>query len=161
MSTNGAVNIISESRKLGIYNHSDSYPTWLGVRALKLAYWAAEAPTRVAGLVRNVRLVKDEDEPTDAEREQYAEYWQDVDSGRSWYACLRGLQGNVADSLKLGVIVAQDKVLHAGGWLAWTYTLDLVAGTFIVEDGEHTTVFPLADLPANDTDFLERVPDSY
>ena len=36
MSTRGFISIKHDNKIIGTYNHSDSYPTWLGVRMVRI-----------------------------------------------------------------------------------------------------------------------------
>lgn len=97
MSTRGLYGI----RKNGIdkctYNHSDSYPDWLGKKVLE--FCATNSVERLSRLFDNIEMVTEDATPTEEQIEicKKAGYVNlDVinRSEKDWYCLLRNLQGN-------------------------------------------------------------------
>lgn len=103
MSTNGTIGIKLGGKTIRTYNHSDSYPSWLGMR---VAEFVRETDaTVVKAQIANLRFVAEDSAPTAEELAlfQNAGIHQNVSAGTDWYATLRGLQGNLAGYLVLGI----------------------------------------------------------
>lgn len=91
-------------RKGGIdkttYNHSDSYPEWLGEKITK--FCAAVTPEQMSAFFDRIIMVDEESTPT-KEQQDYciAAGWYNPYVGEKsqahWYNLLRELQGNMAE----------------------------------------------------------------
>jgi len=102
MSTNGTIAIRSKGKTIRTYNHSDSYPSYLGV---ELGKFARDADAEViAAQIATVTLVKEDDTPTAEQLAACKEagLWQDVSRGTDWYAALRSVQGDIEATLATG-----------------------------------------------------------
>jgi hypothetical protein len=146
MSTRGTIAVKIGGVTKGSYNHSDSYPDWLGNRVLE--YIAA---IKVAGMDearRQARLLKKvpSRKPTALEIEKLAPYTDlGVSEGttQDWYCLLRLTQGN----LKL--------ILEAGyyypcgvGEEEWSYVVDFDTDTLAVYEGNvMIAIIPFDRLP--------------
>jgi hypothetical protein len=105
MSTRGFVGFVIDGTEKITYNHSDSYPGWLGVNVLS---WLREADTaEAADQARALRVVDPESTPTDKDIERLRGC-ADLNVGRqtldSWYVLLRHNQGNPGAMLQAGVV---------------------------------------------------------
>ena len=93
MSTRGATGFIADGKWYVTYNHSDSYPEWLGMRVLEFCktevFW-----NKVKENVKKVILVNEDAKPTKKEIKAYSDF-SDTKVGlqtlESWYCLLRGL----------------------------------------------------------------------
>jgi hypothetical protein len=148
MSTRGLVGFrIDDTLKMA-YNHSDSYPGYLGERVLEWL-WTADLAT-VREQARALRVVQDGETPAAEDVERLSE-WTDtgVASGEldNWYVLLRKTQGRPAEILRAGV--TEDGTRYGG--IEWSYLVDLDANVFAVYEGEvagePVDAWPLDDLP--------------
>ena len=85
------------------YNHYDSYPSALGFSFLRdvLAMLQAEAEYKAKAVA--IQLVDESSTPTEDDRKKYAKFFQQVSTGADWYALLRDLQGELKQTLDLGI----------------------------------------------------------
>jgi hypothetical protein len=98
MSTRGTFGILIDGQEKIAYNHSDSYPSGLG---LDIRDWLVRSlamrPEVLPHQARALRLVDMDSEPTDAEIQQLKRYYNpNVDGPRArptWYQLLRETQG--------------------------------------------------------------------
>jgi hypothetical protein len=128
MSTRGFIALKTDGRKVGVYNHSDSYPSWLGVRMAELIQTTdlAELATKVATLV----AVNEDDQPS---AEQSADlkargFWSNVSTGTDWYSHLRHAQGSLALYIEAGYIPKFDvdaTLANNSTWMEWGYIIDV------------------------------------
>ena len=97
MSTRGLYGI----RKNGIdkctYNHSDSYPDWLGKKMLE--FCAANSVERLSRFFDNIEIVSEDNKPTEEQIEVcrkagYVNLCVGSQNETDWYCLLRNLQGN-------------------------------------------------------------------
>ena len=108
MSTHGFVGVRAEGCDYLQYNHSDSYPTWLGREMLKAVREVPVAEFREAA--RQWTLVDEQDRPTDSQLRQLypllAEPGEGYEpfvlrlgavrhEGLTWYGVLRDYQGDL------------------------------------------------------------------
>lgn len=132
MSTRGAIGFYIDGKTKVAYNHSDSYPEWLGVN--EVLPFCREVPDDGWGKVRDmVRALVDVDpdetptpEQVEKIRAAIPEYAHRVGTTGSWYDILRGAQGGLGTYLKIGLWP------EAGvGWLLdslfceWAYLINL------------------------------------
>lgn len=156
MGTSGLYGFVVNGEKRMTYNHYDSYPSGLGRDILE---WLRDVDNfdAVRKDALKLRIVNQDAEPTDAEREQYAEHWSEVSTGRNWYAQLRHLQGDLGGLLEAGIMLDAEGY---GG--AYTYVVNLDEQTFSAAYtyNRHEVLgsWPLADLPTVDA-FLEHTKD--
>lgn len=146
MSTRGLVALKADGVTKTSYNHSDSYPSWLGVRVVEqvetlfATYTVDELKQKVAKL----RMVKESGKPSAADRTKYAKYAQSVSTGSDWYATLRSLQGDVIGMLDEGIMVDGS---NSGDW-QYCYLIDLDAMELVVTtSGDESVRFPFSDIP--------------
>lgn len=108
------------------YNHSDSYPDWLGCRVLD---WAREADLDAARTAAaNLRVVDDGTPVTDDDIAALAPY-TDLGVGRrgdrpDWYQLLRKTQGDPAAVLAAGVIKDAGDFPADSLFCEWGYLVD-------------------------------------
>lgn len=129
MSTNGVITFRIDGTDKTVYNHSDSYPSWLGVRVLE----GLKSEVVTPDAVRALRVVTEDTPPTAEDRAQLAP-WTCNGCGapdEHWYRLLRETQGDIVATMKAGVILdASQDFYH------FRYVIDLDALTFAVYDDE-------------------------
>jgi hypothetical protein len=151
MSTRGHIAWKIKGETVYSYNHSDSYPSWLGEQVLAAARTIPDLPAKLSAL----RLL---DEGEDASPDDIAEFGprtgQNVSRNVDNYAIFRSLQGDLPAMIEAGVACTIDAP-HDDE--EWGYLLDFDADEFVVQEAtwngrsewEVRARFPLADLPAN------------
>jgi hypothetical protein len=148
MSTRGTIAVTIDGQTKGAYNHSDSYPTWLGNRVLEFIRGMDLEETRTKA--RALQPVPDR-EPTLPEIKRLKVY---ADTGVStgklteWYVLLRLAQGDLAKILEAGLYepfpVGDDE---------YSYVVDLDTERLaIYRHDEKIVDLPFAELPAEFTD---------
>lgn len=148
MSTRGTIAVKIDGETKGSYNHSDSYPTWLGNRVLEFIRGADLDEVRAKA--RALKPVPDRP-PTLPEIKRLKVY---ADTGVStgklteWYVLLRGTQGDLGLILEAGVHepfpVGDDE---------YSYVVDLDTERLaIYRHSEKIVDLPFAELPAEFTD---------
>lgn len=151
MSTRGLLGFIQNDEIKATYNHSDSYPSWLGIRVLEFVRAATSGDGAQLDLVRKLvatlTLIEDEQEsPTDAERAELAkvgiEHADNVSTGDDWYAWLRSTQGDLLAILKSGFMIDGGNFGNDSLFCEWGYLINLDDNTIEVYEGyqkeEHT-----------------------
>jgi hypothetical protein len=105
MSTHAAIAIKYDGKLIETYNHSDGYPSWLGVELVEtcrhinaLGGWGMFKKN-----VAKLHLVKCDETPSRYWRSAYSHSRQDVSTGKDWYTYLRDYQGaNGIESILTG-----------------------------------------------------------
>ena len=97
MSTRGLYGIRKDGVDKCTYNHSDSYPSWLGRRVLE--FCANNTIENLEKFFNKIELVDESSKPTEEQIKKCVEagYYSGVVSTKSvddWYCLLRNLQGN-------------------------------------------------------------------
>jgi hypothetical protein len=140
MSTRGFLGFaINGELKIG-YNHSDSYPSWLGEKALKFAQTACapEAITETRSSVASLVLVNEEEPPTPEQieaLEEFANLTVGTQKADDWYVLLRETQGQPAAILRAGFMIDGCDFPADSLFCEWGYLIDFDAETFEVYRG--------------------------
>ena len=97
MSTRGLYGIRKNGVDKCTYNHSDSYPSWLGKKVLE--FCATNSVERLSRLFDNIEMVTEDGTPTEEQIEickkaGYVNLNVSNQSESDWYCLLRNLQGN-------------------------------------------------------------------
>lgn len=155
MSTRGFISIKHDGKIIGTYNHSDSYPTWLGVRMVE--FIQQNDLDAIATKLDTVVTVDEDESPTAAQLEHLKErgFWANVSTGSDWYSALRNAQGNLAAYIEAGYIPRFDvqHYLDKGDcFIEYGYVVDLDERLLIVyEYGEDGRPMPiLGTVPFDD-----------
>jgi hypothetical protein len=135
MSTRGTFGILIDGQEKIAYNHSDSYPSGLG---LDIRDWLVRSlamrPEVLPHQARALRLVDMDSEPTDAEIQQLKRYYNpNVDGPRArptWYQLLRETQGDPDAILAAGVV--EDGSTWGG--IEYAYLVDFDKREFVARD---------------------------
>lgn len=143
MSTRGFIGFVANGRETIVYNHSDSYPSWLGGKALDFArYLNLDGVDHWRDKAANVKHVSDAEAPTPEDVKALLPYANLTVSDRSsqeWYCLLRETQSEPRMILECGYAE------HDGDWpldslfCEWGYLFDLDAETFEVYKGFQTS----------------------
>lgn len=137
MSTRGFIAFAVDGQVKVAYNHSDSYPDWLGVRVLRFLREANHAAIRKQA--QALRVVTGGDKPTAEDAARLAR-WTDTGVGNQstddWYCLLRETQGDPAAMLDAGVIEDASGFPANSLFAEWGYVIDLDGdGRFEVYEG--------------------------
>lgn len=92
MSTRGLIGFRIGGIDKVTYNHSDSYPSWLGRQTLQ--FFRTAQADQLAKVAAGIKLVDEEKRLTKAQRQSVAKYLENEPSSRDdWYNLLREAQG--------------------------------------------------------------------
>lgn len=148
MSTRGFVAWKIDGKITYTYNHSDSYPSWLGNRVVEFLrdYDVAQLRENLGGL----RLVDEQADALPDDVAKYAHLARSVSTGIDNYALFRELQGDLAAMISVGIACT---ISEPSGDGEYGYTIDLDAG--VLEIGESVgrdqwkviATYPLDALP--------------
>lgn len=132
MSTRGFIGfVVDGAEKIG-YNHSDSYPSGLGIDMLTWLRTASVA--ELAERTKALRVVESEAEPTDEEIERFRGSYDPSVGGPSdrptWYQLLRKTQGDPAAILRAGAIEDASGFPGNSLFAEWGYVVDMDTRTF-------------------------------
>lgn len=150
MSTRGTIAITSKGRTIRVYNHSDSYPSWLGKRVAQFARKLTNE-THLVLVQDQIAKLTFVDETVEPDVETFNKVkelglWQDVSSGKDWYSLLREAQGDVEAYLKAGYWPSSD----GGDSEEWGYHIDLDERSFKISAGGQPLLnFRLDDVPSD------------
>ena len=160
MSTRGMIGFIADGTKLGTYNHSDSYPDWLGTNVLAwLRSLVAEGEIEQAkAKVLSLKVISDSEATPTPEDVEQLKRWANFTvggPGLSWYQLLRETQGHPAAILDSGHIIDGWEYGHDDVFCEWVYLVDFDAGQLIVQhdltEREPIVTFDFGDLPDDET----------
>jgi hypothetical protein len=137
MSTRGFVGFVADGTEKIAYNHSDSYPSCLGLDVL--AWLRGTHRTVLRQQVTDLRVVAADSEPTDDDVKALKSYFNPNVGGPSkrptWYQLLRETQGDPAAMLRAGVIEDASNFPGDSLFAEYGYVIDLDANTFEVYVG--------------------------
>jgi len=128
MSTNGAIGFILNGKEHIAYNHSDSYPTWLGERVLKYVRENVNGKTdEIKQKVSKLIPVDEDKKPTAEQFDDLIGYMQDGVGGSDddWYRLLRGTQGDLEKMLAAKYYIDYESFLACSIHCEWAYIVNL------------------------------------
>ena len=127
MSTRGTIGFrVSENDKV-TYNHSDSYPTWLGIQVMSFILNTPESELK--DIANRIELVDEDSKPSSELIEAYRGY-ADTDVATQtltdWYCLLRHTQGEL-EHYRNGVrhMIDYSTFLHDSLFCEWAYIINL------------------------------------
>ncbi|ONK13096.1 hypothetical protein [Streptomyces sp. MP131-18] len=151
MGTRGFITLAVDGENKTTYNQWDSYPEGLGLTVVSWAREAAKDLDAVRKAVTALRVVTEDDSPTDEDIERlrrFADFEVDRSAWNgetyvprerpSWYQLLRRTQGDPAAMIRAGVIESADEFPADSLFAEWGYVVDLTAETFEVYQGFQT-----------------------
>jgi len=130
MSTRGTIGFRIDGMDKLSYNHSDSYPSGLGVSFVKQVRKLAKGK-KLVEKVRALRVVTNLDTPTPYDVERFggqANLSVGNQTVTDWYCLLRGYQGDLPQILKSGVMLAQNQFIYDSLFCEHGYILNLDLG---------------------------------
>jgi hypothetical protein len=153
VSTNGTFGFVIDGQTKVAYNHSDSYPSGLGVDVLGwLRRSLATRPDVLAHQARALRVVEMDSEPSDEDIRQLKRFYNPNVGGPSdrptWYQLLRETQGDPDAILAAGVI--EDASAYVG--IEYAYLVDFDQRVFVARDPFDVSLggtWPFDALPSN------------
>jgi hypothetical protein len=138
MSTRGIYGFVLNGQEKLTYNHSDSYPEWLGNETLNFLNRDNLSLETLAEKVENLKLVIDDEKPTEEEIEKLKEY-ANIDVGlgstEDWYCLLRECQGDWDKTLESGYIIDSHDFAQDSLFCEWGYVVNLDTGFLEVYEG--------------------------
>lgn len=141
MSTRGTFGVrIHQNDKL-MYNHSDSYPSGLGVDLLTQLRKALAEPNGLHNLklqAEKLLMVDSKVKPTEAQQKAlapYSDFGVDDGSPENWYCLTRLLQGDLIKTLKAGIGLESKTFILNSVMCEWAYIVNLDEDTFEVYTG--------------------------
>lgn len=96
MSTRGTIGFRMQKKDKVTYNHSDSYPSWLGINILSFIKDTPEPELK--DIASRIELVDEDSTPSPEQIEAYSKYSDTSVSTRTktdWYCLLRDTQGDL------------------------------------------------------------------
>lgn len=138
MSTRGCIGFRKDGKDVLQYNHSDSYPDWLGRRMLE--YLTTHTPDQMAEVAARVKVVTEDYAPTAEEIEAHAESLNldvNAQSADAAYCLLREAQGDLAyyDDPRHTLWMDYAGFMADSLFCEWAYVINLDEGTLEVYKG--------------------------
>jgi len=140
MSTRGAYGFRVDNKDYVTYNHSDSYPSYLGenileqTKALLSKYSVEELKDKVAA----IKLKSGGEKPTKKDILALKEY-TDINVGdrstNDWYCLTRGLQGSLIHHIRSGYMLDDSNFLLDSVYCEWAYIVNLDDCVFEIYKG--------------------------
>lgn len=150
MSTRGVTGFVLDGKRYTMYNHSDSYPEWLGQQMVEFCKTVKDWDA-VKEKVKNVKLVKNSRKPaTKKWAIKYARYWENPNvtlwgqpqpALPDWYWLLHNLQGvgilrEIIEG-NVGHMLDADGFLEDDLFCEWGYLINLDNKTLeVYHDGD-------------------------
>lgn len=134
MSTRGLYGFILDGKKYLTYNHSDSYPSGLGIQIVD---FLNSHKGDLESEVRKLTLVNSQDIPSKQEAKLCKEahlFNGRVDNRQNWYAYLRGAQGDLEATLAIGYMIDSADFLEDSLCCEWAYIINLDTACLEVYD---------------------------
>lgn len=135
MSTRGLLGFAHNGELKATYNHSDAYPTWLGVQVATFLARHRDDMASVETQVDALVMVDEDKKPTKAQVAQLAQYTDTsvggvltangIDDSISWYQVLRDTQGQPEKALEAGFMIDGADFALDSLFCEWGYVIDL------------------------------------
>ena len=127
MGTRGAFGVTIDRIDKITYNHFDSYPDGLGHNVV-LDVRSMLAEVGISGIkemARNIRLVNEDDKPTQDDLKKTRHLAAMNGRANEWYGILHDLQGHLRKTLEVGVMIDNRNFLNASLHCEWAYVVNL------------------------------------
>ena len=140
MGTRGYIAITKGNQFLGMYNHFDSYPSFLGANMIELMTHLMRSKEDADKLF-NLEVVKAQDKPDESTLQKMKDggFWSNVSSGDDWYSALRECQGEVLKYIEAGYIIADTSpegcFMEDSLFCEYAYVLNLDTGILDFYEG--------------------------
>lgn len=141
MSTRGLMGFRVNKKDFLSYNHSDSYPIYLGVEMAKFVQKILGNMAKYKELAKKLVLVDADTEPTPKQIKALSKY---ADTGVStgkltdWYCLLRNCQGDPMATLKSGYVRGAAENVAYSMDCEWVYIVNFDTGKLEVYKGWQT-----------------------
>jgi hypothetical protein len=143
MGTRGFVGFVVDGEIKIAYNHNDSYPSGVGSDVLSWLHEVTEDVDAVREKARALRVVGQDDEPTDEDIARLTKFTNASVGARNdrpeWYQLLRETQGDLGAMLEAGVIEDASKFPADSLFAEWGYIVDFDENRFEVYRGFQTS----------------------
>lgn len=138
MSTRGFIGMRHDGQVRLTYNHSDSYPSWLGSKTLEYVRTSDVEADAVAYFQLPIVDEGGEPSPEQAADLKARGFWKNVSTGADWYSVLRNCQGSITDYIRAGYLpTTPNTVLTVKDiFMEWGYVIDVDAKELIVYEGQ-------------------------
>lgn len=139
MSTRGCWGFRIDGQDKLTYNHSDSYPEWLGNHLIKELRLSDKFEIRE--MVEKLRVVDHDSAPSKKDIEKLSCYHNGhVSTGKKteWYSLLRHTQGSLKKTLTAGVIIDSKEFIKDSLFCEWAYIINLDDNVFEIYKGAQT-----------------------
>lgn len=141
MSTRGFYGFVKNGEVKGTYNHSDSYPEWLGNNVVD--YLKKKSLKDLNALFDKIVMVENGSKPTTYYKKKYLKFsgCEDIKNIGDWYDLLRNAQGDFEafdDGLKHmedGTTFPKDSL-----FCEWGYLINLTTGKLEILRGFNTSL---------------------
>lgn len=137
MSTRGALGFRNATKDKVTYNHSDSYPSWLGIQVMSFLHDTPE--TELKEIANRIELVSDDVKPTPEQIEAYKKHADVKVSSQSlqdWYCLLRNTQGDLSHYRNgLRHMIDSHDFLKDSLFCEWAYIINTDSGELEIYRG--------------------------
>lgn len=130
MSTRGAIGFRINGQDKMTYNHSDSYPSWLGVQFVEQVRKLVKRAD-LNEKVEAINVVDGDTPPTADEKAKlvwYANLSVSDQTADDWYCLLRNAQGKLDEYVKCGYMLAGNDFITDSLFCEYAYILNLDRG---------------------------------
>ncbi len=124
--------VVIDGEVKAAYNHSDSYPDWLGIDVLDAL--RNRSITQMRRQAKKIRFVTGAPTPEDMEAlKAYSD--KGVSTGEDWYSTLRNLQGDLLGTLEAGIMEDYASFALDSLFCEWGYLVNLDDGALEIYKG--------------------------
>lgn len=186
MSTRGFVGFVADGQEKVTYNHSDSYPDWLGLNVYRFVAQLMKdgAVEEAAKRVRELTVVKESGPAPTPDQVAALRRWANTSVSTrdltDWYVLLRETQGDPDAILTAGYLIDGSDFPLDSLFAEWGYVIDFDAKTLDVyrgfqkeppaegrwvgkegREGYHPVnriaSYPFDQLPGSEASFVDRL----
>lgn len=130
MGTRGLLGFRIDNKDKLMYNHFDSYPDCLGKKVVKFCRKIASRKQgfrTIIDSVRSLRTVSKKDKPSIEDQEKLIalNLYNGTVSDEDWYCLLHGIQGNLDEYLRAGMIIDNQSFIYDSLFCEWAYIINL------------------------------------
>jgi hypothetical protein len=138
MSTRGFIGMRHNGELRLTYNHSDSYPSWLGSKTLQYIQRADVEDDAIAYF--QLPTVDESEQPTPEQSVDLKArgYWHSVSTSADWYSHLRDCQGDIERYIRAGYLptISNTVLTEKDIFMEWGYVIDVDAKELVVYEGQ-------------------------
>lgn len=138
MGTRGFTGFVVDGTEKIAYQQFDSYPDGVGLAVLRWLRAARDDESAMAAAIRGIRLVSNDDVPSDEDVQRLSRFTDlgvSTQSSRDWYCLLRETQGRPALMIAAGVMQDASDFVCDSLFCEWGYLIDVDTRTFEVYRG--------------------------